>query len=94
MSNICTATRVIDDARIRITRFDFSPGRQTGWHIHETDCVITALTDGHMRLELPDDTAQEVTIPAATVYRRDVGVEHTVINAGAAPKPFVELELK
>ncbi|MEM6589228.1 MAG: cupin domain-containing protein [Pseudomonadota bacterium] len=94
MSNTCTATKLIDDARVRVTRFDFEPGQDTGWHIHEMDYVITALTDCHMRLELPDGTLQEVTIPAGTVYRRDEGVEHNVINAGSARMSFIELELK
>ena len=94
MTMTCTATQMIDDARVRVTRFDFEPGQQTGWHIHEMDYVITALTDCHMRLELPDGTTQEVTVPAGTAYRRDEGVEHNVINAGDAPMAFVELELK
>lgn len=94
MSNTCTATGLIDDARVRVTRFDFEPGQDTGWHIHEMDYVITALTDCHMRLELPDGSRQEVTIPAGTVYRRDAGVEHNVINAGSSAMSFIELELK
>ena len=94
MTNACTATQMIDDARVRVTRFDFEPGQETGWHVHAMDYVITAITDCHMRLELPDGSTQEVTVPAGTAYRRDEGVEHNVINAGDAPMAFVELELK
>ncbi|MEO0748918.1 MAG: cupin domain-containing protein [Pseudomonadota bacterium] len=94
MTNTCTATQLIDDARVRVTRFDFEPGQETGWHVHAMDYVITALTDCHMRLELPDGTTQEVTVPVGTAYRRNEGVEHNVINAGDAPMSFVELELK
>ncbi|CUJ99896.1 Cupin domain protein [Ruegeria denitrificans] len=89
-----TATQMIDDARVRVTRFDFAPGAETGWHRHEMDYVITAVTDCHMRLELPDGTENEVTVPAGTSYRRDEGIEHNVINAGDAPMSFVEVELK
>ncbi|SDX90606.1 Mannose-6-phosphate isomerase, cupin superfamily [Ruegeria halocynthiae] len=89
-----TATQMIDDARVRVTRFDFVPGAETGWHQHAMDYVITAISDCHMRLELPDGTISEVTVPAGTAYRRDEGVEHNVINAGETRMSFVEVELK
>ena len=94
MREQATATQMIDDARVRVTRFDFAPGAETGWHRHAMDYVITAITDCHMRLELPDGATNEVSVAAGTAYRRDAGVEHNVINAGDAPMSFVEVELK
>ncbi len=94
MRDQAKATQMIDDARVRVTRFDFAPGAETGWHRHAMDYVITAVTDCHMRLELPDGTVNEVTVPAGTSYRRDQGVEHNVINAGDHSMSFVEVELK
>lgn len=88
------ATVLVDDARVRVTRFDFAPGAATGWHRHGMDYVITALTDCHMRLIGPDREVREVLVPAGTAYRRDAGVEHDVINGGPAPMSFVEVELK
>ena len=88
------ATTTIDDARVRVTRFDFAPGAETGWHVHGMDYVITTLTDCHMALELPGGEVNRVTIPAGTSYRRDTGVEHNVINDGEAVMSFVEVELK
>ncbi|WP_421983106.1 cupin domain-containing protein [Roseibium sp.] len=89
-----TATQLIDDDRVRVTRFDFVPGAETGWHRHEMDYVITALTDCRMLLEEPGGESREVLVPAGTVYRRDEGVEHNVINGGDEPMSFVETELK
>jgi len=89
-----TATILIDDARVRVTRFDFAPGDETGWHRHAHDYVITAVTDCRMRLDEPDTGAREVTVAAGDAYRRDEGVEHNVINAGDRPMAFVEVELK
>lgn len=94
MSNACTATQLIDDDRVRVTRFDFQPGQETGWHRHGFDYVITTVTDCHMRLELPGGETTEITVPAGTAYRRAEGVEHNVINAGSAPMSFVEVEIK
>jgi len=94
MTQTCTATQLIDDARTRVTRFDFQPGQETGWHTHGFDYVITAITDCHMRLELPGGDVNEITVPAGMAYRRDEGVEHNVINAGDAPMSFVEVEIK
>ncbi|WP_305988114.1 cupin domain-containing protein [Roseibium sp. MMSF_3544] len=89
-----TSERLIDDDRVRVTRFDFEPGAETGWHRHEMDYVITALTDCKMLLEEPGGGSREVLIPAGTVYRRDEGVEHNVINGGDKSMSFVETELK
>ncbi|MEP3279618.1 MAG: cupin domain-containing protein [Stappiaceae bacterium] len=84
----------IDDDRVRVTRWDFAPGEQTGWHRHEMDYVVTLLTDCHFMLEEPDGQVREVEMTAGESYRRSVGVSHNVINGGAAPMSFVEVELK
>ena len=89
-----TATQMIDDARVRVTRFDFAPGAETGWHSHAMDYVITAVTDCHMRLDMPGGEVRDVVVPAGTAYRRDEGVEHNVINIGTCVMSFVEVELK
>ncbi|MEM9318555.1 MAG: cupin domain-containing protein [Pseudomonadota bacterium] len=88
------AQMLVDDDRVRVTRFDFAPQDETGWHVHGMDYLITALTDCQMRLEEPGGASRDVLIPAGTVYRRDAGVEHNVINGGAAPMAFIETELK
>lgn len=89
-----TATQMIDDARVRATRFDFVPGAETGWHTHGYDYVIVAVTDCAMLLENPDGTTREADVLAGQSYRREEGVEHNVINRGSAPMSFVEVELK
>lgn len=94
MRPACTPSQLIDDARVRVTRFDFAPGAETGWHKHAYDYVITAVTDCHMLLEDPDGTSRKVLVPAGTAYRRLEGVEHNVVNDGDAVMTFVEVELK
>lgn len=89
-----TANQLIDDERVRVTRFDFAAAAETGWHIHGHDYVIVTLTDCHMLLEEPGGTSRAVTIEAGTSYRREQGVEHNVINNGDNPMAFIEVELK
>lgn len=94
MRETCTATQLVDDDRVRVTRFDFAPGAETGWHRHSMDYVITAVTDCYMLLEDPDGSTRQVLVPAGTAYRRTEGVEHNVINDGDLVMSFVEVELK
>ncbi len=94
MRPACTPTQLIDDDRVRVTRFDFQPGAQTGWHRHGYDYVITAVTDCHMMLENPGGEVRQVLVPAGSAYRRMEGVEHNVINDGSETMTFIEVELK
>ena len=90
----CKATHLIDDARVRVTRFDFDAGAETGWHRHGLDYVITMLTTCEMVLEEPGGETRQVSIPAGTSYRRGAEVEHNVVNGGTGSMAFVEVELK
>lgn len=90
----CTATLLVDDDRVRVTRFEFAPGAETGWHRHGMDYVITAVTDCHMLLEEPGGGTRKVLVPAGTAYRKQEGVEHNVVNDSALAMIFVEIELK
>lgn len=94
MRPACTPTQLIDDARVRVTRFDFVPGAETGWHKHAYDYVITAVTDCHMLLEDLGGVNRKVLVPAGSAYRRMEGVEHNVVNDGAEKMTFIEVELK
>ncbi len=93
MRPACTATQLIDDERVRVTRFDFGAGAETGWHRHGFDYVITAITDCPMLLEEPGGATRRVLVPAGTAYRRVQGVEHNVVCDGPGMS-FVEVELK
>jgi quercetin dioxygenase-like cupin family protein len=88
------ATLLVDDERVRVTRFDFAPGAETGWHRHGFDYVIAAISECRMLLEEPGGGTREVTVPPGAAYRRDAGVEHNVINGSEAAMAFVEVELK
>lgn len=86
-------TVTIDDARTRVTRWDFVPGAETGWHIHHMDYVVVPITDCVMLVE---DAGGERRVPVAAgaAYARPLGAEHNVVNGGEAFMSFVEIELK
>ena len=88
------ATQMIDDDRVRVTRFDFEPGAETGWHEHAFDYVVTAVTECDMLLEEPGGASRTVQVSSGTSYRRDKGVRHNVVNNGEKQMSFVEVELK
>lgn len=88
------ATPLMENERVRVTRFDFQPGAETGWHVHPLEYVITTLTECHLRLELPSGEVRDSVIPAGQAYTRPQGTEHNVINAGSTPMAFIEVELK
>jgi quercetin dioxygenase-like cupin family protein len=87
-------TQQADDERVRITRWDFAPGAATGFHVHEYPYAVTYLTDAKMRLIDSDGRESIIEMKAGGSYSRPKGVAHDVINAGAAPMAFVEVEIK
>ncbi len=88
------ATVQVEDSNVRVTRWDFSPGAETGWHRHGLAYVVVPVTDGTLLLELPGGETASATLTAGVAYSRLAGVEHNVVNAGDAPLSFVETELK
>lgn len=88
------ATVQVDDANVRVTRWDFEPGAETGWHRHGLAYVVVPVTDGTLLLEMPGGETTRAELKAGVAYARVAGVEHNVINGGDAPLSFVETELK
>ena len=94
MSKICSSTLLLDEEKVRVTRFDFDPHQETGWHVHKYDYVITAITDCFMRLQNPDGAETETEVAAGNAYIRDAGVHHNVINTSDKKMSFIEIEFK
>jgi quercetin dioxygenase-like cupin family protein len=91
---VAEPTVLVDDDRVRVTRWDFAPGAETGWHRHGMDYVVTTLTPCEFLLEEPGGGSRQVSMAAGVAYSREEGVEHNVVNGGTQPMAFVEVELK
>ncbi|MGL4496167.1 MAG: cupin domain-containing protein [Beijerinckiaceae bacterium] len=86
-------TILVDDDRSRVTRWDFAPGAETGWHKHAMHYVVVVLTDSTFAIDTAEGE-QIVPLKAGTTYARPDGIEHNVRNGGDAPMAFVEIEFK
>jgi quercetin dioxygenase-like cupin family protein len=86
-------TTLVDDAVVRIIRWDFEPGADTGIHTHGLGYVVVPMTDCSFLIE-EGGTERRVEIAKGAAYRRDAGTEHNVVNAGSAPMSFIEIEYK
>ncbi len=86
-------TVMVDDRHSRVTRWNFEPGAETGFHRHGMAYVVVPITDGLLRIE-DADGEREAPLQAGVAYTREAGVEHNVINAGQSRLSFVEVEIK
>jgi quercetin dioxygenase-like cupin family protein len=84
----------VDDEHVKVTRWDFEPGAETGWHRHGMYYVVVPLAGGTMLIEEPGGTSRTVPLVAGVAYQRPAGVEHNVVNGGDTPFSFVETELR
>jgi beta-alanine degradation protein BauB len=93
MTARATATVLIDNDRVRVTRWQFAPGAATGWHKHEYDYVIVPLTDGMLELVEPEGK-RDSHLTVGAPYFREAGVEHDVVNANDHEFTFIEIEVR
>lgn len=89
-----TPEQMIDNARVRVTKWTFAPGAATGFHVHEYDYVITPVIGSTVTLIDPEGRESSAEMVAGVSYFREAGVAHDVINAGSGQLVFVETELK
>ena len=84
----------IDNTQVKVTRWDFSPGAETGWHTHEMDYIVVPLTEGTLNAELPSGSTVGTKLTVGASYARPAGVNHNIINVNNEPFSFIEIELK
>ena len=88
------STIQVDNEFVRITKFSFPPGTETGMHKHSFDYVITPITDGKVTLIDKNGKISNADLVASEAYFRKAGIEHNVINNGKNKLVFIETELK
>jgi len=84
-------TVLSEDARSRVTRWEFPPGTATGFHRHEYDYLVVPVSGGDFLIVGQNGEESAMTQVAGDSYARPAGVEHDVRNAGERAV-FVEIE--
>lgn len=90
--NAAVPTVLIDDGRVRVTKWHFDPGASTGAHTHEFDYVVVPVTGGDFLVRTHDGESMNMLQVAGEAYARPAGVSHDVTNAGRQVASFVEIE--
>ncbi len=81
-----------ENERVRVVRFHFSPHARVPMH-SAPDVVSIALTEGHLRLTLPDGRIQDFHYrPGDTTWLP--AQQHAGENAADTPLEFVAVQLK
>mgnify|MGYP001170931198 FL=1 len=88
------STIQLDNELVRITKFSFPPGTETGMHKHLFDYIITPITDGKLTLIDKNGNKSNADLVSSESYFRKAGIEHNVINNGNNKLVFIETELK
>ncbi len=88
------ATVQIDSPRVRVTRYRFPPGSETGHHVHALDYVVVPVVPGRLTMVADDGTETAADLSLGESYHRPAGVSHNVVNDTDAEVAFVEIELK
>ncbi|MDA9558826.1 cupin [Alphaproteobacteria bacterium] len=92
--NKATANIQINNKIVRVTKYSFMPGQETGVHKHLYDYIITPITDGKLLLIDENGNKSDYSLITSYSYFRKAGIEHNVINNGEQKLIFIETELK
>lgn len=84
---------LVENDKVRVGRWTFPPGSETGQHRHAMAYVVVPMTTG--TLVVRDAQGQrDNNLVAGSPYYGDAGVEHNVFNESSAQIVFIEVELK
>ena len=86
-------TTLLDDEMVRIIRWDFEPGADTGHHVHGLGYVVVPMTDCHFLIE-DESGSRRVDVAKGAPYRREAGIAHNVVNGGSECMSFIGIEYK
>tara|TARA_B100000123_G_scaffold94700_1_gene68886 strand:+ start:270 stop:578 length:309 start_codon:yes stop_codon:yes gene_type:complete len=83
----------IENRLVKVTKYFFMPGQETGMHKHLYDYIVTPITNGRLLLIDKNGNESNYNLIASQSYFRKAGVEHNVINYSKHNLIFIETEL-
>ena len=93
MKNKAISNIQIDNNLVRVTKYSFMPGQETGMHKHLFNYIVTPITNGRLLLIDKKGNESNYNLIASQSYFRKAGVEHNVINYSKHNLIFIETEL-
>ncbi len=81
-----------ENDQVRVLRVVYGPGEKSALHEHP-ESVAVYLTDGHIRITLPDGRTGEPQVKAGQAMWHRAG-RHAIENLGSTPFELVLTELK
>jgi len=81
-----------ENDQVRVLRVVYGPGEKSTMHEHP-ESVAVYLTDGHIRITLPDGRTGEPRVKAGQAMWHRAG-RHAIENLGSTPFELVLTELK
>ena len=94
MKKKATSNIQINNKLVKVTKYSFLPGQETGMHRHLYDYIVIPITDGKLLLIDKNGNESDYNLTSCQSYLRKAGVEHNVINSGKKKLIFIETELK
>lgn len=94
MRKQATSELLVDNDRVRVTRWHHAPGAATGWHVHELDYVIVTVVGSTVTIIGGGGGDTSVRIHPGDSIFGVVGTAHDVINSGPGELVYIETELK
>ena len=80
MRNKAVSNIQIENKYVKVTKYFFMPGQETGMHKHLYDYIVTPITNGRLLLVDKNGNESNYNLIASQSYFRKAGVEHNVIN--------------
>ena len=84
---------LIENDQVRVNRWTFPPGAETGQHMHAVAFVVVPITTGTLVVR-DAHGRRDNSLVAGSPYYGDAGVEHNVVNESTSQISFIEIELK
>ncbi len=85
---------MIDNSIVKVTKWEFDSGVETGQHIHEYDYIVVPMKDRIIKIINDDGSVTLSELKKGVSYFREKGVNNNFINENKFHYSFVEIEIK
>lgn len=82
----------LDNDHVRVLRVKYNAGEKSAMHAHPLHIGVS-LTDGTIRMHLPDGTTEDLELTAGQIIEGPAGT-HLPENIGGAPFEAILVEIK